>query len=396
VAAGKTIIYDLTLEQNQFLGKDNSLERLSPNAAVNDLNRTAYKYDIAAPFIAAAYNIDDGVYLGAAVKYTTHAFRKEPFSVQQRLSIAHSLETKAYNFRYALEGIDVIRNIDLVLLADIRAPNNTINFFRYGNETVFDRSDGKNILYYRTRFSLADFVVLTRFNIASNTTLSLGPFFQRFAMNEKDNKSRLITTPFLNGLDSISLFKQKNFAGLQVSTIVDNRNSAIIPSRGILWQTTMRVNRGFGSFSRNCTQLNTDLALYFSFNTQANLVIATRFGGGINFGDYEFFQAQYLSGTENLRGYRKYRFAGDKAAFNNTELRIKLADFRTYLLPGNLGIILFHDIGRVWVKGENSSTWHTGYGGGFWVSPLRRFVGTACYGFSKDGGLPFVSLGFQF
>src|SRR6185369_1203986 len=134
----------------------------------------------------------------------------------QRLSIAHSLETKAYNFKYALEAIDVIGNMDLLLLADIKAPNNTINFFRYGNETIFDRSDGKNILYYRTRFSLADLVVLSRFNVASNTTLSVGPFFQRFAMNEKDNKSRLITSPFLNGLDSISLFRQKNFTGLQV------------------------------------------------------------------------------------------------------------------------------------------------------------------------------------
>jgi hypothetical protein len=394
--AVKTVIYDVTTEQNTFAGGDNNSMKLSPNATVNRLNRTAFKYDILAPLLSANYNLDDGVYLGISFKYTTHAFRKEPFSVQQRLTIAHSLATNAYNFKYALEAIDVFGKADMVVLADIKAPNNTINFFGYGNETVFDRSGGKKILYYRTRFALADVVLLSRFNIATNTTLSAGPFLQRFAMNIKDNKERLITLPLLNGLDSASLFKQKNYGGVQVSTIVDNRNNVIMPSRGINWQTTLRVSRGIGSWSENCTQLNSDLSLYFSFNTQANLVIATRFGGGINFGHYEFFQAQFLSGTENLRGYRKYRFAGDKMAFNNTELRIKLADFRTYLLPGNLGIVIFHDIGRVWVKGESSSRWHSGYGGGIWLSPLKRFVGTACYGYSRDGGLPFVSIGFQF
>ncbi len=39
--------------------------------------------------------------------------------------------------------------------------------------------------------------------------------------------------------------------------------------------------------------------------------------------------------------------------YNNTELRIKVTDFRTYLLPGAIGIIAFNDIGRVWVDHDN-------------------------------------------
>jgi len=79
------------------------------------------------------------------------------------------------------------------------------------------------------------------------------------------------------------------------------------------------------------SQLNTDLSLFTSFNTRGNVVIATRVGWGKTFGQHEFYQAQFLGATENLRGYRKFRFAGDEEFYHNIDLRIRLADFQTYL-----------------------------------------------------------------
>lgn len=153
---------------------------------------------------------------------------------------------------------------------------------------------------------------------------------------------------------------------------------------------------GLGDYSEQLTQLYSDLSLYLSFHSNGGLVIATRFGGGVNFGDYEFFQAQYLGNTENLRGYRKYRFAGRSMLFNNTDLRIKVLDFKTYLLPGSLGILAFHDIGRVWVKEDNSSKWHTGYGGGLWLGIIKRAVVSASLTASEEGVLPLLTFGYQF
>ena len=129
-----------------------------------------------------------------------------------------------------------------------------------------------------------------------------------------------------------------------------------------------------GDFGSNYSQLNSDLSFYLSFPKRADLVIATRFGGTVTWGNYEFFQAGYLSGTDNLRGLRRYRFAGDKLAFNNTDLRLRIVDFKGYLFPGSLGLVAFHDIGRVWVKGETSSAWHNGFGGGLWLAPARQAV----------------------
>jgi hypothetical protein len=56
--------------------------------------------------------------------------------------------------------------------------------------------------------------------------------------------------------------------------------------------------------------------------------------------------------------------------FGNAELRLHL--FRTMLLlPTNVGIFGLADIGRVYVDGENSDEWHTGFGGGLSFGVFR-------------------------
>ena len=116
-----------------------------------------------------------------------------------------------------------------------------------------------------------------------------------------------------------------------------------------------------------------------------------------NFGKFEFPQANYLGGTTNLRGYRRDRFGGRTSFFNNTEVRIKLGNFSTYLFPGSFGLLAFHDVGRVWQDGEKSTVWHNGYGAGLWISPIQRIVLTASAARSKeDKLLPYITFGFQF
>jgi Omp85 superfamily domain/Calcineurin-like phosphoesterase len=395
-AAGKTILYDLTSEQNKVEGSGTVRQRFSANPEVNKLDRLGYRYNILAPFISASFNPDDGLFLGASVKYTKQGFRKKPFAAQHKFSATHALATKAFNFKYGLELNSASGKRALLFDADVKSPNNVTNFFSLGNNSVFDKSNGKKINYYRTRFNLGDFALLLRLRPAASITITAGPTFQFYSIEKEDNKNRFITFPSLNGLDSATVFKSKQYAGGMISVGIDNRNSKIMPSRGINWQSSVQASKGLNSFSKNFTRLNTDLSLFTSFNRQANLVIATRIGGGINYGRYEFFQAQYLSGTDNLRGFRKFRFGGDKMLYSNTELRIKLADFKSYLFPGSTGLLLFNDVGRVWIKGEQSGRWHHGYGGGLWFAPLTRFVVTASYAHSSEGGLPVVAFGFQF
>jgi hypothetical protein len=78
------------------------------------------------------------------------------------------------------------------------------------------------------------------------------------------------------------------------------------------------------------------------------------------------------------------------------EVRWRVKDFRSYLFPGAFGLLAFHDIGRVYFQGENSNIWHTGYGGGLWISPAGRTLFTASVAFSKEGVQPLLSIGFHF
>ncbi len=76
-----------------------------------------------------------------------------------------------------------------------------------------------------------------------------------------------------------------------------------------------------------------------------------------------------MGGSRTLRGFDSDRFAGDSAIWGGVDLRLKLAEPRILFL-GTFGAIGFVDVGRVFYEGESPGGWHTGYGGGIWLTPL--------------------------
>ncbi|RZL10305.1 MAG: hypothetical protein EOO62_13235, partial [Hymenobacter sp.] len=143
-------------------------------------------------------------------------------------------------------------------------------------------------------------------------------------------------------------------------------------------------------------QALTEFTFYANPLRDSSLVLANRTGGGTTLGDATYFQQLKLGGAQNLRGYYLWRFTGKSMAFNNLELRLKLLDFRSYLLPGTLGLVAFHDIGRVWSPDERSQKWHNGYGGGIYFLPAQLLLVQAVVGFSEEGVYPYISAGFRF
>jgi hemolysin activation/secretion protein len=107
-------------------------------------------------------------------------------------------------------------------------------------------------------------------------------------------------------------------------------------------------------------------------------------GGHIFSKNFEYFQALTLGSQNYLRGFRKNRFAGSSTMYGSVELRFKLTDIKSYILPGAFGIIGFNDIGRVWLKNESSGRWHDAYGGGIYFIPYQLFIMSATIGFSKE------------
>ncbi|MGV3556724.1 BamA/TamA family outer membrane protein [Larkinella arboricola] len=385
----KTIVYD-TKKTVTETGSETRL-RLSDKPTINAYDRMAFKYDVLLPQVSVQYNPDDGLFLGGGVLYRKNGFRKEPFAQQHRFVANHAFATDAFNFNYDGIFTDLIGTADLRLDADIQAPNYVSNFFGLGNETVFDKSKG--ISYYRTRFENIALGAFLEHKVGS-MRLYYGPAVESVEVEE--NQKRFISE-YANRLpDGRNLFERRWYAGLKAGFLIDNRDDRVLPSRGIYWRTELRAYDGISHLARSLTRLQSDLAFYASLRLPTTLTIATRLGGGVNFTDFEFFQANTLGGLSNLRGYRRTRFAGQSTLYNNTELRLKVATLRTYLFPAYLGLLAFNDVGRVWVKGENSRHWHHGYGGGLWLSPYKQTVISLLYALSEEEKLPVLRVGFLF
>jgi hypothetical protein len=71
-----------------------------------------------------------------------------------------------------------------------------------------------------------------------------------------------------------------------------------------------------------------------------------------------------------LRAEERQRFAGDASVYGNAELRVPVAQF-PLILPLDVGLIGFSDVGRVYVKGDSPGGWHSTSGGGLWIGLLN-------------------------
>jgi hypothetical protein len=392
-SGGGNIVYDMKSENNKLTG--DLKNKMANDTIVNSYDRLDYKYNQTIPSLLVNYNSDDGLILGLSVKFINQGFRKTPYKNMHEIGFAHALATKAFEFRYAAEYYSVFgRKTDLLTYIDIKAPNIT-NFFGYGDESIYDKMKPGKYKYYRARYNTGDVAVLLRKRFSEKVMFTFGPAYQYYSMDSTgDNLGRYITTDF-EGKKS-TLFEKQSYLGGRYSFIVDTRDNRVVPTRGIFTRWTGRHLQGLNDNSYNFTQFNADFTFHLTI-AKRTLVLVNRTGGGHNFGDYEFYQSQYLGGEDNIRGYRKYRFAGRSKIFNNTELRWRVATFRTYLFPAYFGFYGFYDTGKLWEDGSDTSTgWISGYGGGVWLAPLSRIVLSVSYTVSKEDKLPIVSLGWKF
>ncbi len=396
---GKDIVYDVTFEDNTISGNKGFTQHITSDPQNNRYDRIAYKYNILHPSATVEYNIDDGLYLGAALEYTKQGFQKYPYSMRQYFRGTRALKTNSYHFVYDADYTDAIGHNDLLVRSDFRAPVNVTNFFGIGNNTTKTLDQPGGIKYYRARYNFIDASVLLRKQLQSWMKVSYGAAFQNTRLEPDENIGKFVTNPSVNGLDPTNLYKSKSYFGAEVNLDINSKNNQVLPTRGFVLNAGVRPLFGLNGSSNNIVQLKWDMRIFVSKATPdlTRLVFATRFGANHNIGNYEFTQAQYLSGTDNLRGYRKQRFAGRSMFFNNSEIRYKLLSFTTYLFPGTFGFQVFNDVGRVWADGEHSNRWHDGYGVGLWLAPVQRFVVTASIAHSEEEkALPLLTFGFEF
>ncbi|TPE43665.1 BamA/TamA family outer membrane protein [Pontibacter mangrovi] len=391
---GRLYMYDRSDEENTLPSAASAKLRTSSDSTVNDYDPRSFAYDVLMPQATAGYNLDDGVLLGIGFKLTKHGFRKEPYAAQHKLMVGHALATNAFFGSYEGDFPQLLGKFDLGVELDARAPNNTSNFFGVGNNTDFIETGDKPIRYYRTRYNLVETQVVLKRQLSDRLHLFGGLAGQFFSMQPEENEGRFINL-YQQQNPEKNLFESRYYGGLVGGFTFDSRNDSLQPSRGVYWSTSLRGMSQVDDEEEEYGMLRSELGVYVKLSNR--LVLANRIGGGSTFGNPAFFQLLYLGGTNNLRGYRNFRFAGEQMAYHNLELRLKLFDFTSYLFPGSVGLIGFNDIGRVWAdNAADNGGLHHGYGGGLYVVPAELILLHGVVGFSEDGVLPYFSVGFRF
>lgn len=389
------LVYD-RLKSTKFEGNSKGISRLSSKPEVNSHDRKSFKYDILQPLASAQINPDDGLLLGGGFTFTKHGWRKDPFASRHTVLANFSGNTDAFNFRYTGAFTGILGRWDFNPELEWQEPFSVNNFFGIGNETVFlqDQAIGPEdddpIDFYRVR--------VKKLEVDLGFTKKLGPKGRFFvgagyrSVRVEETPNRFISQELLPNQN----FERRAFGKLRTGLAVDSRDSKVLPQRGTVASLQIERFEAYDQISTSFTRFSAEWAFFFAARLPSRLVIGNRVGMEHNSSPVTFINANTLGGRSNLRGFRRTRFHGETSFYHNLDLRLKLFSFRSYIFPGQFGILAFHDAGRVWVAGEESDKFHTGKGFGIWISPLNTAVVSLNYGFGEDENQLTFNLGFFF
>jgi hypothetical protein len=388
----KTKVYDDKHKNALSLGHE-ARNLTSSDKNINDYNYFSYNYNVVAPATFFGYNVDDGVFLGGGVMIRRQGFRKAPYASYQRIVGNVALVTGSFNLKYKGDFNNVIGKWGINTDVSFLAPKSSTNFFGLGNETT-RLPVAKS--YYNLIFDGLHVYPALKRRLGKYHALRVGPIYEYLKFHHTPEK--YITSP--EGQAYLNDYAPRSLGGGKIEYELQNTDDSVLTRRGIKWTTTVSSQSEINKPSVHPTNVETHLTLYIPLPNRSTL--ALRGGGAKLFGDFEFFQANNLGGQNvergagNLRGYLRGRFAGRSVVYTNVDLRIPLLKFHSYLFPGFGGVLGFYDQGRVWNDNETSNTWHSGYGGGVWLSPMGMAIVNFTYAVSKEEKLFAVSLGFLF
>lgn len=362
---------------------------LTDDYEVNVFDKDRKIYGLSRIVPAIGYNPDDGIKLGVRGTYTRYGFRRNPFTARHTISGGYYFATESFDLYYDGEFANVFGNYNLLLGAHFTSPNFTRNFFGYGNESL-NREDELGKSYNRVRISrLGGEIGLVRES-------PFGSFFKYVATFEgvevENTENRYVSEVFGATPD---FFERKYFFGLEGVYRYESYDNVLSPSNGMKFE--------FVGGSKLNTQHPRDfygyikpyLEFYRGIDRSDKLVLNPRVQAEINLGDdFQFYQAATLGGNNGLRAYRLHRFAGESVFATGADLRYNFDQFKTPVLPLQIGVFAGYEAGKVWEDGQDSDPWHESYGGGFWINSAQAMSGRFNF-FTGEEGFRF-SFGFGF
>jgi outer membrane protein assembly factor BamA len=229
-----------------------------------------------------------------------------------------------------------------------------LHFYGYGNET--DAPDDEDFYKVKSGQYILQPSLLTPLG---NWTATVRASAQ-YAKTDLNQDNFIATAPPYGSAD---FFQTSAGAGLSI----DTRDSEATPTRGYYVSMDGNLFPPIGAVESTFGEVSGTAAYYQPIPVGPDPTLALRVGGKQVWGAYPWHEAAYIGGAQTVRGLPSQRYAGDASLYGNAELRIPLS--RIYIfVPGRLGVFGLGDVGRVFLDGETSHQWHSGAGGGIWLT----------------------------
>ncbi|MFT6416574.1 MAG: hypothetical protein ACJARZ_001924 [Dokdonia sp.] len=387
----KVKLYDYKGKNNTIVNKA-SKKWLVDDYEINNYDYKKRKYSINQFLPILGANPDDGLQIGFVNNFTTYGLQRNPFTTKHSISASYYAGNSGYDVSYVGEFSNVFHNWNFVVEGKYTSPNFAQNFFGFGNETGYDK-DVVDIDFNRVSIKEWSAGISLIWKGRDGGSFYFKPLVESF---EVEN----VSERFVNTLPAnATLFEKQNYLGGEVNYSFKNKDDTAYPTMGL----DVGITAGYkaavdgGNEDNAFGYVKPHLAIDHRLNKSATLVFATKLSGEAILGDnFELYHAAQLGGDHGLRGFRKERFTGKYAVFQNTDIRLQLGKFKTSVIPLKYGITGGFDYGRVWVENDTSDKWHNSVGGSFWVSGLETFTANVGYYSSTDGGRIAFVLGFAF
>jgi hypothetical protein len=333
------------------------------------------------------YNGTNGIILGINPEYSKYNFRMFPNEYQISGFAAYASIPKTYHLGIFGKFNNIIKSLP-VTFSFFRTKLLLTNYYGYGNLTVYDKELDEHKLYKLNQE-------------VTKISLGLEKDFTETIKLYLNAELRFLETNIYNPLTIATLPYNKNGIGkyksllAETGIIFDYRDSKTFPTNGYYLSLNYKAYPKFYENGNFYQKLKIDVRTYLNAEFFNNSVLALRFGGEKNFGAYPFFDACYLGGKENLRGYVLERFSGDGSLFFQSDLRLPISNVKI-IVNGKLGILAFAETGKVFTNIFDKK-WHPSFGSGLWFSAIKnRFNIVYNIGFSEELVTHYVQTKFGF
>ncbi len=323
---------------------------------------------------------DNGLIIGGGPKLYKYNFRADPYDYMMSLSAEYASKPHAGSVEY--EGIfnSLIDGAEVKINAFATGLTLT-QFYGFGNETPYYHALAEED-YYEIEQGVVRLGLTLGFELSDAIKLNL---ISGYTYVDTEIGVKKLLADFYDYFGGDYGLRTMRSINSGASLEYDSRDNEFEPSSGFFFNARGTYFPEVLNMKSDFTKGELDIRAYFPLDYLSKSSIAFRLGGGKTWGKYPFIASQFLGGKESLRGFNRERFAGDAKLFGQMEVRASLGRIRV-IIPGDLGLSLFGETGRVFANNLPSKKWHPSYGIGGWLSYLdKMFTLSLSVGHSADG-----------